>query len=177
MSRIGIRALLLDRDGTLIHDVPYNGDPALVRPLATAQRALDRARSHGLRLAIVSNQSGVARGLVTMAQVDAVNARVAELLGPFDAIVVCPHGQADGCACRKPLPGMLHAAAAKLEVDVRACVMIGDIGADMAAASAAGAFGVLVPTPATLDDEVRAAHLVAPDLDSAVARALALGRR
>jgi len=78
-------AALLDRDGTLVEDVPYNGDPAAVRPLPGVREALHRLRAAGLRLAVVSNQSGVARGLLTIEQVRRVNARVEELLGPFDA--------------------------------------------------------------------------------------------
>jgi HAD superfamily hydrolase (TIGR01662 family) len=161
-------AVLLDRDGTLVHDVPYNGDPALVRPVPGARESLDRLRAAGLRLAVVSNQSGVARGLITPEQVEAVNARVEELLGPFDAWVWCPHAAADRCACRKPRPGMVLEAARRLGVAPRDCVLIGDIGADVRAALAAGAASVLVPTPVTLPAEVEAAPLVAPDLPSAV---------
>ena len=66
---------------------------------------------------MVSNQSGLARGLITPAQLDAVNARVDALLGTFETWQVCPHGPEDGCACRKPAPGMVLAAAAALGVD------------------------------------------------------------
>ena len=170
-----VNALLIDRDGTLVEDVPYNGDPHRVRPRPTVRRGLARARRHGLALAIVSNQSGVARGLLTLEQVSAVNRRVEQLLGPFDAIVTCPHRDEDLCACRKPRPGMLHIAAAKLRVDVRTCVVIGDIGSDMAAAAAAGASGVLVPTAATRGEEISAAAHVATDFDAAVGLAFELG--
>ncbi|GIJ47059.1 hypothetical protein Val02_39450 [Virgisporangium aliadipatigenens] len=161
-------AVLLDRDGTLVHDVPYNGDPALVRPVPGAREALDRLRAAGLKLAVVSNQSGVARGLITPRQVEAVNARVEELLGPFDAWVWCPHAAEDRCACRKPRPGMVLEAARRLGVAPRDCVLVGDIGADVEAALAAGAAPVLVPTAATLPAEVDAAPIVAPDLPSAL---------
>jgi histidinol-phosphate phosphatase family protein len=144
------KAVLFDRDGTLISDVPYNGDPSRVRPLPTAQIATDLARSRGMRVGLVTNQSGVARGLLTRADVDAVNERVAELLGPFDVVQVCPHGPGDGCSCRKPAPGLITAAAAMLGVSPYDCAVIGDIGADLEAAQAAGARAVLVPTPATL---------------------------
>ena len=95
-------AVLLDRDGTLVEDVPYNGDPDRVRPLPGVRAALDRLRAAGVPLAVVSNQSGIARGRLTRAQVDAVNARVEALLGPLGPWLVCPHGPDDGCACRKP---------------------------------------------------------------------------
>jgi histidinol-phosphate phosphatase family protein len=122
---------------------------------------------------VVSNQSGVARGLITREQVEACNARLAELLGPFDTVQYCPHGPDDGCACRKPAPGMVKAAAAELDVDPARVVVIGDIGADVEAAAAAGASGILVPTPVTRRAEVAAASRTAPDLTAAVDAVLA----
>jgi histidinol-phosphate phosphatase family protein len=160
--------VLLDRDGTLVEDVPYNGDPDLVRPVAGAQEALDRLRALGVRTALVTNQSGIARGLLTRAQADAVNARVAELLGPFDSVHLCPHGPEEGCACRKPEPGMVKQACAEAEVDPSRAVLVGDIGADVEAAAAAGATGILVPAGQTRRDEVAAAPLVAASLGEAV---------
>lgn len=162
------QAVLVDRDGTLIVDVPYNGDPAQVQPMPGASEALARLRAARLPIAVVSNQSGIARGLLTADQVWAVNARVEALLGPFDAWLICPHEPADGCACRKPAPGMVFAAAEELGVAPSTCAFIGDIEADMAAADAAGAHGVLVPTAATLPHEVDRATCVAPDLAGAV---------
>lgn len=76
-----LQAVLFDRDGTLVEDVPYNGDPAAVRPMPTARAALQRLRRAGVRAGVVSNQSGIARGLITESQVRAVNARVDLLLG------------------------------------------------------------------------------------------------
>ena len=90
-------AVIFDRAGTLVIDVPYNGDPKLVEPFADARQALDRLRERGLPLAVVSNQSGVARGLIDEEQVRAVNARVDELLGPFAVWLYCPHGPDDAC--------------------------------------------------------------------------------
>ena len=161
------RAVLFDRDGTLIRDVPYNGDPALVEPMPAAAAAVAAARRRGLRVGLITNQSGIARGLLGRAAADAVNARVAALLGPFNVVLMCPHSPADGCECRKPAPGMVLGAAAALGLAPHECVMIGDIGADIAAARAAGTRGILVP-----DARTRAAELtgvrVAPDVLSAV---------
>jgi D-glycero-D-manno-heptose 1,7-bisphosphate phosphatase len=165
------RAVLFDRDGTLVVDVPYNADPDAVRPVPAAAAALDRLRAAGVPVGVVSNQSGIARGLLTPEQVDAVNARVAELLGPFAVWRWCPHGADDGCACRKPAPGMVLDAAAALGLAPTELAVIGDIAADVGAADAAGARAVLVPTDATRRDEVEdaaARGILAPDLLAAV---------
>jgi histidinol-phosphate phosphatase family protein len=166
-------AVLLDRDGTLVEDVPYNGDPELVRPLPGAREALDRLRAAGVHLAVVSNQSGISRGLLTREQVDAVNRRVEELLGPIGPWFVCPHDAVAGCDCRKPRPGLVLRAAERLGVDPAACALIGDIGSDVEAAQAAGARALLVPTPRTLPHEVDAAPETASTLPEAVERLLA----
>ncbi|GIF13814.1 HAD-IIIA family hydrolase [Actinoplanes teichomyceticus] len=173
MSRL-YDAVLFDRDGTLIVDVPYNGDPDRVEPVPGARAALDRLRAAGLRLGVVTNQSGLARGRFTAAQLASVNGRVEELLGPFGTWQICPHDDTAGCACRKPRPGLIEAAAAALGTTPRRCVVVGDIGRDMTAALAAGAAGILVPTPVTLPDEVDAGPTVAGSLTEAVE--LILGR-
>jgi histidinol-phosphate phosphatase family protein len=165
-------AVLFDRDGTLVEDVPYNGDPERVRPAAGAREALERLRAAGVPTAVVSNQSGVARGLLSSAQVEAVNRRIEEVLGPLGPWLVCPHGPDDGCECRKPEPGLVLRAAEALGVPPERCAVVGDIGADVEAARAAGARAVLVPNERTLPEEVAAAPEVAPDLRTAVARLL-----
>lgn len=161
-------AVLLDRDGTLVEDVPYNGDPGRVRLLPGVREGLEALRSRRVLTAVVSNQSGIARGLLTRAQVDAVNERVAELAGPLGPVLVCEHGPEDGCRCRKPAPGLVLDAAARLGVPPERCAVIGDIGADVGAALAAGARPVLVPTAVTRPEEVAAAPEVAPDFRAAV---------
>jgi histidinol-phosphate phosphatase family protein len=170
-------AVLLDRDGTLVEDVPYNGDPAAVRMMPGARAALDRLRAAGVRLAVVSNQSGIGRGLVSEADVRAVNARVEELLGPLGVWRVCPHAPDEPCWCRKPAPGLIIGAAAELGVAPGECVVIGDIGADMDAARAAGARAILVPTPRTRSEEVAAAPAVAGSIEHAVDLVLEEARR
>ena len=170
-----LRAVLFDRDGTLVHDVPYNGDPDLVKPLDGAAEALESLRRNGVRLGVITNQSGVGRGLLSREAVDAVNARIDALLGPFDTWQVCSHAPEDRCACRKPRPGMVLAAAHELRLDPGVCAVVGDIGADVEAARAAGARAVLVPTGQTLPQEVRDSPVVATDL--AHAMTLLLGSR
>ncbi|MFV2085963.1 HAD-IIIA family hydrolase [Micromonospora sp. LOL_021] len=160
-------AVLFDRDGTLVHDVPYNGDPDLVRPVRGARAALDRLRAAGLRLGVVTNQSGLARGHFTAHDMRRVHDRIEELLGPFDTWQICPHDDGDGCRCRKPAPGMVLAAAGELGTTAARCVVVGDIGRDIVAAGAAGAAGILVPTETTRPQETAAAPAVAGDLASA----------
>ncbi|MBA2446349.1 MAG: HAD-IIIA family hydrolase, partial [Nocardioidaceae bacterium] len=99
--------VLFDRDGTLVHDIPYNGDPALVAPVDGAVEALRQLRARGVRTGVITNQSAVATGTISFDDMRSVNNRVEELLGPFDTWHVCPHGHSEGCACRKPAPGMV----------------------------------------------------------------------
>lgn len=165
-------AVLLDRDDTLVVDVPYIGDPGKVAPMPTAHEALDLLRGAGVPTAVVSNQSGIGRGLLTRDEVRQVNERIEELLGPLGPWAICPHAPEEGCDCRKPAPGLIHEAARKLGVAPGRCVVIGDVGADVEAARAAGARAVLVPTARTRPEEIALATQVAPDLASAVALAL-----
>ncbi|MEU3622870.1 HAD family hydrolase [Amycolatopsis coloradensis] len=170
------QAVLFDRDDTLITDVPYLDDPDGVRPVPGAKELLHDLRAAGIRIGVVSNQSGVAKGLITPDRLTAVNARVEELLGPIGTWQVCVHDDGDGCGCRKPAPGLVRQAAEALGVDVRRCVVIGDTGADVEAALAAGARGILIPTSRTRPEEVTHARrraTVARDLAEAVHLAVA----
>jgi histidinol-phosphate phosphatase family protein len=163
-----VRALLCDRDGTLVADVPYNGDPGRVQPLTGVARALDRARRAGLAIGMVTNQSGLARGHFGWADLLATLDRCDELLGPFDVIVACPHDQEARCSCRKPAPGMIRSAASVLDIPTAACVVVGDTGADVDAARAAGARSILVPNQVTRPEETARAPVVAPTFAAAV---------
>ncbi|MGW2639075.1 D-glycero-alpha-D-manno-heptose-1,7-bisphosphate 7-phosphatase [Streptomyces sp. NPDC001348] len=167
-----VTAVLFDRDGTLVEDVPYNGDPDRVRLLPGAEESVALLRAAGIPTAVVSNQSGVGRGLLTHADVRRVNDRVDALLGGIGTWVYCPHLPEAGCACRKPRPGLVLEAARRLGVDPRTCVVIGDIGADVLAARAAGARAVLVPNAVTRPEEVASAPETADDLLTAVRRIL-----
>ena len=165
------KAVLFDRDGTLIENVPYLTDPGRVQPVPGAGQTLAALRRNGIAVGVISNQSGVARGLITSAQLASVNARVESLLGPFDTWQVCVHGPTDACNCRKPAPGMVSAAADALGLSARDCVLIGDTAADVDAALTAGARAVLVPNADTQRSEVDRATVVAsvaPNLAAAV---------
>jgi HAD superfamily hydrolase (TIGR01662 family) len=157
-------AVLFDRDGTLIIDVPGLRDPSVVVPAPGAQQALELLRQAGFALGVVSNQDAVARGDISESDLERVNQRVERLLGPFDVWAVCRHGRDARCACRKPEPGLVYEAAGRLGLDAAACVLIGDIGSDLEAARAAGARAILVPNAATKPEEVASAPTVAQDL-------------
>ncbi|HEY9085025.1 MAG TPA: HAD family hydrolase [Candidatus Tyrphobacter sp.] len=142
--------MLFDRDGTLVVDVPYNGDPSMVQPVQDARACLDRLRAAEMRLGVVSNQSGIGRGTITSDQVEAVNARIEALLGPFDGWFICPHAPEDDCRCRKPKPKLLLDAAMEFGVDPSACVFVGDKDEDVEAARNAGMRMLRVGSECTL---------------------------
>jgi D-glycero-D-manno-heptose 1,7-bisphosphate phosphatase len=147
--RPGQRALFLDKDGTLVENVPYGVDPAEIRLTRGAGPALRRLSAAGFAPIVVSNQSGVARGLFPPAALEAVERRLAELLQPFGVKLAgffcCPHHPAGtvarfavDCLCRKPKPGMLTRAAECLGVDLASSWMVGDILDDVEAGCRAG---------------------------------------
>ncbi len=141
---MNVKGVLVDRDGTIVLDVPYNDDPEKVQPVPHARESLDRLRASGLRVGVLSNQSGVGRGRISIAQVLAVNARVDALLGPFDGWFVCPHGPQDDCECRKPKPKLVFDAAREWGVRSSDIVVIGDKESDVAVARNAGGTGIKV---------------------------------
>ena len=160
-----VEAVLFDRDGTLIEDVPYNGDPERVATKPGAAAAVDAARAQQLLTGVVTNQSGIGRGLLSPGEVEQVNRRVDALLGPFDVWAVCPHAPSDSCRCRKPAPGLVSDAAARLGIRTDRVVVVGDRLADLGAARAAGAVGVLVPSEATEAEALATAQYVVASLD------------
>lgn len=148
--------VIFDRDGTIVVDVPYNGDPDAVQPVEGMREALERLRAARMPIAVVSNQSGIARGMLTIAQVEAVNRRIDEMLGPFDAWLYCPHGPGDDCECRKPKAKLILDAAGAMGVDAACCVVIGDKRSDVEAARNAGAQSIFVDADHTAVDAVNA---------------------
>jgi D-glycero-D-manno-heptose 1,7-bisphosphate phosphatase len=134
--------VFLDRDGVLNAAVVRNGVPhppetlGAVRLLPGVQDACARMVAAGRLLIVVTNQPDVARGICTREEVDAMNRAVTASL-PVRETVVCPHDDSDGCRCRKPRPGMLLAAAARWNIDLRASFMVGDRWRDVAAGQAA----------------------------------------
>ncbi len=151
----GRAIVFLDKDGTLIEDLPYNVDPARVRFAPGAREAVRRFGAAGLDLAIVTNQSGVARGFFSEADLDRLGehlaAEIAALDGRLVGFYACPH-LPDGtvadfaidCSCRKPLPGLIERAARELGADPSRSWFIGDTWMDVAAGKAAGCRTILV---------------------------------
>lgn len=187
MSGRGRRAVFLDRDGTINEEVGYLHDPAQVRLTPGAGPALARLNAAGLFVAVVSNQSGLARGYFGEAEVAAVTAEVARQLAAHaarvDAWYHCPHlpeGEvahlAIRCDCRKPGTGMLERAAAEHGLWLGGSFMVGDRLGDVACGNRAGAASILVRTghddgPPTEPDQRPDHH--ADDLAGAVAWILA----
>jgi D-glycero-D-manno-heptose 1,7-bisphosphate phosphatase len=136
------RGLFLDRDGTVIEECGYLSDPELVRLLPGAAKALAALADQGWKLIVVSNQSGVGRGLITPQQMEAVQGRFLELMQyhgiPIAASYFCPHTPDDRCQCRKPSPFLLERAAREHSLDLHASFMIGDREGDIVCGQNAG---------------------------------------
>jgi D-glycero-D-manno-heptose 1,7-bisphosphate phosphatase len=187
-------AVFLDRDGVVIEDSHYLGDASRVRLVPGACEAIAALSRAGFIVVIVTNQSGVARGLFSIDSIEQVHAHLSHLLRGFgarvDAYRYCPHHpEAElleyrlECECRKPRPGMLLGAAAELGISLSTSWMIGDRVTDLEAGAAAGCRTVLVRTgygaqvnAAELDREALRLELIAADLKDAVEK-LGLARR
>lgn len=137
-------AVFLDKDGTLVENVPYNADPARIRLASSAGEALGALAARGFRLFVVSNQPGLALGLFGETDLRNVERRLRELLPPLEAFYYCPHLPHGGCACRKPASGLLERAAHEQAVSLARSWMVGDILDDIEAGRRAGCRTVLV---------------------------------
>ncbi len=138
-----MKLVILDRDGTINRDRDdYVKSADEWEPVPGALEAIARLNHAGWHAVIATNQSGLARGLFDMAALNAIHARMnrelAALGGRIDAVFFCPHGPADGCRCRKPLPGLFEAIAERYGIDLAGVPMAGDSLRDLQAASAAG---------------------------------------
>jgi histidinol-phosphate phosphatase family protein len=185
------RAIFIDKDGTLIEDVPYNVAPERIALALGADRALPRLAREGFGLVVVSNQSGVARGYFQIEALRSVERRLRELLAEVGVCLAgfywCPHhpeGQvkeyAIDCHCRKPRPGLLLRAARELHLDLSTSWMIGDILDDVEAAHAAGCRAVLLDNGGETQwrqSDARVPEGIAGDLVGAVDLILREGQR
>jgi D-glycero-D-manno-heptose 1,7-bisphosphate phosphatase len=144
------RFVVLDRDGTVIVARHYLSDPAQVELLSGAGPGLRRLRELGLGLVLVTNQSAIGRGFFDQSCLELIHGRLRDLLEAervhLDGIYFCPHTPEDECACRKPQPGMIEAAAEELEFDPGQCFVIGDNECDVELGRRVGAATILVRT-------------------------------
>lgn len=149
------KAVFIDRDGTLIKDVPYNANPALIEFLPDAIETLSALKKNKFLLILISNQSGVARGFFSVEQLEKMHDVIQQTLSNFnvklDAIYYCPH-HPEGkikeytieCECSKPKPGLIFKAAAAYNIDLNNSWMVGDILNDVEAGNAAGCKTILL---------------------------------
>lgn len=177
------QAFFLDRDGVINVEVDYLSDPDKAELIPGVPEALREIRAHGFLAVVVTNQSGVARGMYSEKEVHAVHRRIDELLAATGAQVdrwyFCPHHPKHTgiCDCRKPAPGMLLRAARELDIDLSNSVMVGDRLSDLEAGRAAGCRTVWLVRTGYGAEVVRTADLsginVAADLADAVRRTFA----
>ncbi|MFH0777273.1 MAG: HAD family hydrolase [Candidatus Eisenbacteria bacterium] len=145
-------AVFLDRDGTIIEETGYLSDPEKVRLIEGAASSVAELNRRGVPVVVVSNQAGVARGLVTNRDLQTVNRRMSELLSAggasLDAMYFCPHHPEYDrqCDCRKPQPGLILRAAKELSIDLARSFMVGDRLIDMQAGRSAGTATVFLRT-------------------------------
>lgn len=145
------RYVILDRDGTInVDSDEFIKSAAEWLPLPGSLEAIAMLNRHGFRVAVVSNQSGIARGLFDLATLDAIHAKMLQLTraagGEIEAIYYCPHGPGDHCDCRKPKAGLFRRLADDKLIDLSATFAVGDSLRDVQAAETAGAKPILVKT-------------------------------
>ena len=142
--------ILLDRDGTLIEERNYLTDPKQVRLLPGVVRGLRRLKRAGFRIVVISNQSGVGRGLITQDQLRRVNRRFLQLLSekkaPLDGLYWCSHSPSARCGCRKPKLELVKRAAKDLGMSWKGSISVGDRPSDVRIGQKTGGAGVLVLT-------------------------------
>jgi histidinol-phosphate phosphatase family protein len=170
-------AIFFDRDGTLMRDVEYASRPEQVELLPGAADAVRDLAAEGFLILLVTNQSGIGRGLFAPDDYERVHARLVELLAQegarLDDAYHCPHAPDEGCDCRKPGTALFERAARDHDIDVPRSWSIGDRWRDLAPARALGATGLLVPsaaTPLADVDRAREARLLAESMHDAVRR-------
>ena len=169
-------AVFFDRDGTLMHEVHYCGDPAKVVAIPGASAALQRLREHGYRIIIITNQSGIGRGYFTVAQFQAVQAELLRQLAPaqVDASYYCPDHAEQTSARRKPSPAMIFEAEKDHALDLARSFFIGDAATDIQCGKAAGVRTILVGTGYGARDAHCEPDFKAADVVEAVGRILSL---
>jgi D-glycero-D-manno-heptose 1,7-bisphosphate phosphatase len=169
-SKQGWPAVFLDRDGTLMRDVDYCGDPEKVEVFPGAGSALQRLKASGYKLVLVTNQSGIGRGYFTEGQYRAVDAEFMRQLGEglIDASYYCPALPGSGSVRRKPGPGMIFEAQHDQWIDLRRSFMVGDKASDIGCGRNAGVRTILVQTGYGAEQKNAEPDWVARDISEAV---------
>jgi len=162
-------AVFVDRDGTSMRDADYCSDPEQVQIFAGVPEALRRLKSKGYKLIIITNQSGIGRGLITTEQYHAVETKVLHDLGPglIDATYFCPDVPGQHSNCRKPAPGMILQASQEHQIDLSSSFFVGDKEIDAECGRNAGVRTIRVQTGFQPDTTNTIADWVAPDLVAA----------
>lgn len=166
------RAVFVDKDGTLVVNVPYNVDPDLVQLTPRAVDGIRALNEEGYRIIVVSNQPGAALGRFPEEKLKDVEQRLRELLPALDGFYYCPHHPEAGCGCRKPAPGLIERAAQEHGVDLAQSWLVGDILDDIEAGRRAGCRTILVDVGNETEwrpGEQRVPHHVVGDLGEAAA--------
>jgi histidinol-phosphate phosphatase family protein len=175
------RFVVLDRDGTINAEREYLSSPDQVELLPRACEGLRAMRDLGLGLVVVTNQSAVGRGYFDLARLEEIHRHLRELLAregvELDGVYVCPHRPEERCDCRKPLPGLLHQAAAELGFNSAECFVIGDKPCDIDLGKAVGATTILVRTGYGAEYEAAGAVLSDFIADDLLAAAELIGRQ
>jgi len=164
------RAVFFDRDGTLMEDVDYCNDPKQVFVYPGVREALARLKQHGYKNIIITNQSGIGRGLITLEQYQQVQAALLEQVGAenIDAAYYCPETPSEPSTRRKPLPGMVFEAARDYDIDLSHSFFVGDKSADVGCGRNAGTRTILVETGYGKTQKDSAPDFIAKDVVEAV---------
>lgn len=166
------KVVVLDRDGTIVVERNYLSDPEALQFAPEAETGLRSMRDMGFRLVIITNQSGIARGYITLSRLDEIHARLRQMLDSIDVpvagIYFCPHGPGDACECRKPNLGLLRQASEELGFDVSKTIVIGDKESDVEFGRRAGGLTILI-AKADARPASTAADFVAENLREAAA--------
>ena len=163
-------AVFIDRDGTIMEDTDYCSHPKDVRIFPGVPKALRRLKSRGFKLIIITNQSGIGRGLFTLDQYRAVESELLRQLGDglVDATYYCPDAPGQNSKCRKPAPGMIVKATADHQIDLSRSFLIGDKEVDVECAHNAGVRAIRVRTGIQRDVTGSNADWVVDDMPAAV---------
>ncbi len=162
-----IKLIVLDRDGVINEDSPdYIRSPDSWQPIPGSMQAIAKLKAYGYKIAVATNQSGIARGYFTLETLKAIHDKmlleIRAALGDIDEIFICPHGPDDNCSCRKPKTGLLVQAAQKFQISPAEMLVIGDSWRDIEAARSFGANAIFVFSSGKTADKLKAEQLKIP---------------